>query len=324
MKIVADNKIPFVSDFFTSRGDLIFLPGESINKQDLITADILLTRTITPVTTALLSGTTVQFVGTATTGTDHIDKQYLEQFGIFLATAEGANSSAVAEYVALCVSSLQQHQLLMKKNGVIGIIGRGRIGALVEKFFKTQGFSVFCYDPFLIGDHFTSLEKLMRESDIISIHTPLTKTGPYPTFHMIDSSLIQSMKKNAILINTSRGGVIDQNALLSAKNNILCLDVWENEPAISTELLQQVFIGTPHIAGYSLDAKFRATRMIYDAAATYFGWHDHSVVAPPTKKIISYDPHEHTQSFRASFKGVSDREKIQKIFMRERKNYPLR
>lgn len=289
-----------------------------------MTADALLTRTVTRVNAELLSGTRVKFIGTATTGIDHIDKNYLEQYRIFLASAQGANSDAVMDYVALCISALQKQQMLSKKNVVAGIIGRGRIGSKVEKLFKMLGFHVFCYDPFLEGENFISLEKLMRESDLISIHTPLTKTNPHPTFHMIDEKLIRTMKKDAVLINTSRGDVIDQNALCAAKNIILCLDVWENEPDISIELLKKVFIGTPHIAGYSLDAKFRATEMIYDSAAKYFGWNVSHTITPPVKKILSYDPYEHTQSFRAAFEGVCDEKKIREIFIRERQDYALR
>ena len=162
MKIVTDDKIPHISRLFTDCDEIIYLPGEKITRADLIDADILLTRTVTRVDQALLENTAIRFVGTATTGIDHIDTVYLDKKNITLATAAGANAEAVAEYIACCVTALKKNKFLENKK-VVGIIGCGRIGRLVAKLFETLGFQVFCYDPLLkekLPLHFISFEKL--------------------------------------------------------------------------------------------------------------------------------------------------------------------
>ncbi|MCX7125749.1 MAG: 4-phosphoerythronate dehydrogenase [Gammaproteobacteria bacterium] len=328
MKLIADDKIPHVLDFFKFCDNIILLPGESISRNDLLNADILLTRTVTPVNADLLQGTSVKFVGSATTGTDHIDIEWLSQNNIFLAIAAGANSRAVMEYVSYCVEALRKNNLLIKKK-TAGIIGCGRIGQLVAEQLQKLEFNVICYDPFLtekLNFNFVSLNELIESSDLISIHTPLTKSGLFPTHHIINADLIKKIKSSAILINTSRGGVIDQIALLNKKDIILCLDVWEHEPHISLELLHKVFIGTPHIAGYSVQAKYRATEMIYESAATFFGITDQ---ATKTRAIApdgthQYDPLAHTQEFQNAFSHCKTSNDIAKAFISERKNYPLR
>ena len=341
MKLVADDKIPYIPDFFTHCDEVIYLPGEMIAQADLQDADILLTRTVTNVNALLLENTAVKFVGTATTGTDHIDESWLAENNITLATAAGANSTAVAEYVICCITALKKHRQL-QQHRVAGIIGCGRIGRMVATILQTLGFEVICYDPLLtekLNFNFVSLETLIRKSDLISIHTPFTKTGLHPTFHLLNDDLLQQIKSGTILINTARGGVIDQAALLRTKNLILCLDVWENEPHISIELLHKVFIGTPHIAGYSAQAKYRATEMMYESAAAFFGWPKKSVRnnIGSTESLLTflkshweetalsiYDPVAHTQQFRAVFQDQTDAEKIKNYFIAERKKYPLR
>jgi len=322
VKLIVDDKIPYIADFFGQYGDIVYLPGEKISHADLQDADILLIRTVTQINEALLKNTSVQFVGTVTTGTDHIDIDWLSKNNITLATAAGANSEAVAEYVTRCVDALKIPQQI-----VAGIIGCGRIGRIVATHFQRRGCEVLCYDPLLTEQssfHFTSLEKLISESDLISLHVPLTKNGLYPTFHLLNEKLIKKMKSNIILLNTSRGAVIDQAALLQENNMTLCLDVWEDEPHISLELLNKVTIGTPHIAGYSIQAKYHATKMIYDAAATLFGWPAIAIRSHFQKNDAIYDPIAHTQQFRAAFQQCQSKEEIEKIFIRERKNYPLR
>lgn len=322
MKIIADNKIPYLVDFFSPHHDMLLLPGESISRHDLINADILLTRTVTPVNADLLHNTAIKFVGTATTGTDHIDLNWLAQHAIFLATAAGANAQAVAEYVSHCLSAIKKQGLFIDKK-TAGIIGCGRIGQLVANLLISQGLEVICYDPLLteqVNFNFVSLEELITRADCITLHVPLTKTGLFPTYHMINNNILKKIKPGAILINTSRGNVIDETALLQAKNITLCLDVWEHEPHISIALLNKVFIGTPHIAGYSHDAKYRATQMMYDAAAHFFHWN-----AVRKKKQVyfktnnNYCPFIHTQQLRRAFLHCKTRNEIATVFIAERK-----
>lgn len=329
MKIVADDKIPYISDFFTQCDEIIYLPGELISHADLRSADILLTRTVTRIDQSLLENTSVKFVGTATTGTDHVDMAWLEKSNIAFADAAGANAQAVADYVALCVAALEEQGQLQQKK-VVGVIGYGRIGRLVANFFQLRGFEVICCDPFSAAEtrfHFVSLEDLIKNADLISIHTPLTKNGSHPTFHLLTEALLQKIKPGAILLNTARGGVVDEAAILRTKNMTLCFDVWENEPHISLALLNKVFIGTPHIAGYSQQAKYRATEMLLIAAANYFGWPTITAqknVNIKQNALSHYDPLQHTQSFRAAFQACKTKNDIEKIFIAERKKYPLR
>lgn len=325
VKLVVDDKIPYISDFFIHCDDIVALPGEMITQESLRNADLLLTRTVTKVNKALLQNTAVRFVGTATTGMDHIDEAWLAEQSITLANAAGANAQAVAEYIDCCFSVLKAQDKLINKK-VVGIVGCGRIGRLVAAFFQSQGFQVICCDPLLtepLHFDFVSLETLVHESDIISIHTPLTKTGAHPTFHLLNAGKINEMKPNAILINTSRGEVIEQSALLSADKMTVCLDVWENEPAISLALLNQVFIGTPHIAGYSQQAKYRATEMIYEKAAAFFGWPQHNRTHQPVFSSHDYDPLEHTKQFRRAFSACKP-EDVSRIFIEQRGGYRLR
>lgn len=321
--------------------EIVYLPGEMITHADLQDADILLTRTVTNINAALLENTAVQFVGTATTGTDHIDEKWLLKNNITLATAAGANSQAVAEYVICCIAALKK-QGKLPAHHVAGIIGCGRIGRIVASILQTVGFEVRCYDPLLTEKcdfNLVSLDSVICESDFISIHTPLTKTGLYPTFHMIDQTQLKKMKPNAILCNTARGSVIDHAALSRTNNLTLCLDVWENEPTISLELLHKVIIGTPHIAGYSIQAKYRATQMVYESAAHFFGWAKKIVPENITsreslsaffksewieKALSIYNPLMHTQQLREAFQNVTNAEKIKSVFIAERKKYPLR
>lgn len=337
--MVTDNKIPYVSDFFGKYTDVVSLPGEKITQHDLCDANILLTRTVTHVNADLLKNTAIQFVGTATTGVDHIDQQYLATHQIHFADAAGANTEAVAQYVLSCLASLKQHNLLQQHH-TIGIIGCGRIGRRVAGLCEKIGLHSICYDP-LTHDRsqfvFTELEALLQTADIISIHTPLTRTGSHPTFHLIDADAITKIKNNAILINTARGAVIDETALFQAKNITLCLDVFENEPAISPITLQQAHIATPHIAGYSKQAKYRATERIFKQAADFFGWHDLNTtssmttaslfdITPRWEKTIlrHYDPALHTQQFKKAFENSQSIDQIKEVFIKERKGYVLR
>ena len=331
MKLVADDKIPHIDYFLNSFDSVVLLPGEKITNADLADADLLLTRTVTRVDETLLKNTSVKFVGSATTGIDHIDTHYLTAHGIFFADAAGANSKAVADYVLCCVATLI-HSRQLNEKGIAGIIGYGRIGKLISELLKTLGFQILSYDPFVSNVYSTTLEKLLINSDVITIHTPLTKTGSHPTHHMIDEKELRLMKKNAVLINTARGSVINNNPLLNHNDLILCLDVFEHEPDISLALLQQLTIATPHIAGYSIDAKWLATKMIFDQAATFFGWEKKNGAPPIIKKsptntisiencLRHYDPLVHTKAFRAAF---TDKNNTAAVFIAERKNYVLR
>lgn len=273
LKIVADENIAYSAHFFAPSGELVLLPGRSISRVDVQDADILLVRSVTPVNRQLLEGTAVRFVGSCTIGTDHIDTQWLQSNNIRFAYAPGCNARAVVEYVLSALLLLQVNFLAGSR---IGIVGCGNVGGLLLRCLQKAGADVVGFDPLLVGSDFplVDFEKIL-ECDVICLHTPLTKTGLHPTFHLFDETAINSLKSGTVLLNAGRGAVINNDALLRRLKNShdlrVVLDVWENEPAISADLLQRVAIGTPHIAGYSAEGKLRGTEMVYEALCDFLG-----------------------------------------------------
>jgi erythronate-4-phosphate dehydrogenase len=269
MKIIADENIPLLDHYFGSLGQLILKPGRDIVRNDVLDADVLLIRSVTQINQALLEGTTVKFVGSTTTGSDHIDTVWLNQANIRWSVASGCNSVAVVEYVLSVIAALQKTHVLANNQLRAGVVGVGRIGSDVAIRLKELGFSVLLCDPFRMKEKDFSGVFLEDFSDLdfITVHTPLTYDGTYPTYHLIEKNFLQRQKKNCVLLNTSRGSVINFSDLKQYGNELVwCLDVWENEPNIAMDVLQQAMIATPHIAGYSIQSKYRGVEMIYDTA----------------------------------------------------------
>jgi erythronate-4-phosphate dehydrogenase len=267
MKIIADENMSAVQEIFAPYGDVETLPGREINAATVATADVLLVRSVTIVDKQLLEGSSVRFVGSATIGTDHIDRQYLQQKGIHFAHAPGCNAEAVVQYMFSAFCTLEPQW----RDKTVGIVGCGNVGGRLLHRLSALGVSCKVHDPFLSDAECDSLTdlKTVLSADIICLHTPLTREGQYPTHHLINQqALEQSIRPGALLINASRGGVIDNSALLvhlkgGADLNV-ALDVWEGEPNINLDLLGQVNIATPHIAGYSLEGRLRGTQMVRD------------------------------------------------------------
>ena len=275
IKIVADENIEFVKEAFSAMGTLTALPGRKISKNDLLDADALLVRSVTQVNESLLAGTKVKFVGTATIGSDHIDKEYLADNNIFFTDSAGCNSDAVKEYVFTAIFLIAEEQKLNLKDKTLGIVGVGNIGSRVAKVADSMEIKVLKNDPPLKrksdSPEYLELDELMQ-ADIITIHVPLIKDGIDKTHHLFDEARLKKLKDRTILINSSRGSVIDNNALakiISDKKLTVILDVWENEPNINKELLDKVKIATPHIAGYSLEGKVNGTVILYKALRNY-------------------------------------------------------
>ncbi|MCK5818381.1 MAG: 4-phosphoerythronate dehydrogenase [Psychromonas sp.] len=277
MNIYIDENIPYAKAFFLGFGNLHFFCGRSVSANTLKNADILLVRSITKVNEHLLYlNKNLKFVGTATIGSDHIDKHYLSTRGIIFSNAPGCNKLSVAEYVlsALLVVADQNMFDLTKKS--VAIVGAGNTGTAVYQRLNALGLECYLYDPPLqtLGEQrdFCSLETVLS-ADIISLHVPKIMDGKYPTWHLFNKDVLQQLSADQILINTSRGEVIDEQALLfmckQKKMPTLILDVWEKEPEIDQSLLPFVSIATPHIAGYSLDGKGRGTQMLYQALCLY-------------------------------------------------------
>ncbi|MHC4271186.1 MAG: 4-phosphoerythronate dehydrogenase [Planctomycetota bacterium] len=278
MKIIADENIPFVKECFSSIGDVDAVSGRGMEQSILKNADVLLVRSITKVNEKLLDGTRIKFVGTATIGDEHIDKTFLESRGIGFASAPGSNANSVAEYIVATLLSIARKKKINLEGKSIGVVGVGHIGSLVEKKVQALGMQPVLNDPPLqrqtSDDKFRPIQELF-DCDFVSLHVPLTYEGDDKTYHMANDKFFNSLKRKCVFINTSRGGVVETKSLKSAINNdklkAAILDVWENEPDIDYELLRNVDLGTPHIAGYSLDGKVNGMIMIYDAVCKYFG-----------------------------------------------------
>jgi erythronate-4-phosphate dehydrogenase len=270
MKIVIDRNIPGVDETFAQHGDIEHVDGRSLNRQQLIDADALITRSITRVDADLLEGTAVRFVGTATIGTDHLDTEWLDQQGITWASAPGCNADAAAQYTLamLWLACDRLGRNLSEQS--VGIIGRGNVGSCVQKLLDVLNISSVANDPPLADSGMSGLVSLDEalSQDIVCLHVPLNRHGSYPTFRMIDSQRLARMHDSALLLNTARGDVVDGAALLSQlKSGRLhaALDVWPNEPQIDPELIRATTVATPHVAGYSSDGKLNGTLMVYMA-----------------------------------------------------------
>lgn len=270
INIVADKDIPFVEHFFRSCGNLVLMEGREFTRRSLQIADVLLVRSITKVDKNLLEGTQVKFVASPTTGLDHFDTEWLDAAGILWSVAPGCNAIAVVEYILCMIAGLQKKWFLNQKNLRAGVIGVGKVGSKVAETLEILGFDVILCDPLRAENEknfiSTPIEDF-KNLDMITLHTPLTSSGAYPTYHMIEKSFLSRQKNNCVLINSSRGSVINFNDLkISGEQLIWCLDVWENEPNIDFTILDTALIATPHIAGYTMQSKYRGTEMIYQAA----------------------------------------------------------
>jgi len=296
MKLYIDENIPYAKQFFSGFGELHFFSGRSVTAEQLSDADILLVRSITKVDEKLLNlNKKIQFVGTATIGTDHIDQTYLQNQNITFSSAPGCNKISVAEYVLSALLVLAEQKQFDLVDKTVAIVGAGNTGSAVFERLVALGICCKLYDPPLqqAGDNrdFCTFEEVIK-ADIISLHVPKTTKGEFPSVHMFNDTVLNKLDKNQCLINASRGEVIDNQALLkrAQQNNCpeLILDVWENEPDIKKELLPYVMLATPHIAGYSLDGKVRGTEMLYQALCDHLNQKvEHKSTDFVAKAIIS-------------------------------------
>lgn len=275
LKILVDENIAFADSAFNLLGEVKLISGREITNKSLKDKDILIVRSITKVDEDLLKNTPVKFVGTSTIGTDHIDLEYLDKQKIYFADAKGCNAFSVAEYVVAALFNIAARYDFELKGKSIGIVGVGNVGSKVAYFAEALGMKVILNDPPLkrSGDkrNFADLDEILS-CDVITLHTPLNLSGIDKTFHLINKENLNKIKNGTIIINSSRGAVINNYDLLNEienKNLKVVLDVWENEPDINEELLKKVLIATPHIAGYSYEGKVNGTKIIYKSLCSY-------------------------------------------------------
>jgi erythronate-4-phosphate dehydrogenase len=345
MKIVCDNKIPFLKGVLEPYVEVVYLPGAKIARADLLDADALIVRTRTKCNKEILEGTNVKFIATATIGYDHIDGSYCDSKGITWTNAVGCNSSSVAQYIASAILNLAVEKKFSLSDMTIGIVGVGNVGSKVAKFAKAAGMKVLLNDPpraRLDGTSFVSLAQIKAEADIITFHVPLTMDGPDKTYHMANKIFFNSIAKRAWLINSSRGEVADtvelKNILNTGRIAGAILDVWENEPEIDLELLGLAKFATPHIAGYSTDGKANGTAMSVQALAKFFGivklenWYP-ADVPKPVKTVIDIDCEGKTkeqillEAVKFTYDVKEDDQRLRSApdrFEKLREEYPLR
>lgn len=351
MRIVADENIPLLDEFFAGFGEIRRLPGRSIDAAAVADADLLLVRSVTQVNRALLDGSPVKFVGTCTIGTDHLDLDYFQQAGITWASAPGCNARGVVDYVLGSLLVLAEQQGVDLATRTYGIVGAGQVGSRLLKVLRALGWRVLVCDPprqAMEGGDFVSLQQVLDECDVISLHTPLERLGEHSTYHLFDHARLAALKPGSWLINASRGAVLDNQALrelLAQRSDLqVVLDVWEGEPQADVELAALCRIATPHIAGYSLDGKLRGTAQIYQALCQHLGvapsaelaqlmpaaWLSELTIdasADPAWALASicravYDPRRDDADFRRSLQG--DAASRRAAFDGLRKHYPMR
>ncbi len=303
IKIVADNKIPFLKGVFENVAEIEYLNPADINHDSIKTADALIIRTRTNCNSDLLDNTNVKFIATATIGFDHIDTEYCKGKNIKWINAPGCNSFSVKQYVASALLTIARKKNINLSEKTIGIVGVGNVGSKVASVAKNFGMKVLLNDPprerSEDKNKFVSIDKIISESDIITFHVPLIKDGIDKTYHMADESFFKKLKKDIIFFNTSRGSVVNNSALKAAiiegKIEAALLDVWENEPNIDLELLNKVDIATPHIAGYSADGKANGTSVSVKGVSEFFNlgidknWYPKEIPSPKNSNEILID-----------------------------------
>lgn len=303
MKIVADNKIPFLKGVLEPFAEVVYLPGKETTAEVVKDADAIITRTRTACNEALLKGSSVKVIATATIGFDHIDTSWVEGAGIIWANAPGCNSWSVKQYIASTLCALAIRHGLRFEDLTLGVVGVGNVGSKVAKVGRALGMKVLLNDPPRARkegpDGFVSLDTVISECDIITVHVPLTKTGEDATLHLFDEARLAEMKPSQILINSSRGPVVDNAALKAALGRGALkgavLDVWEGEPDLDPGLVGMLDITTPHIAGYSADGKANGTTMSVQTVARVLGirelenWKAEGIPAPEQSLVFELD-----------------------------------
>ena len=335
MKVIVDDKIPYIREALNTMGvEAQYVEGGKITSDIVRDADALIVRTRTHCNAALLEGSRVQFIATATIGYDHIDTAYCESHGIYWTNAPGCNAASVRQYIQSALLLLQKEQGLTLSQATLGVVGVGHVGKLVAEMARSWGMRVLCCDP-PRAEHgeqgFVSLETIAREADVITLHTPLTQDGPHATYHLANESFFNALQRKPYFINTSRGETTDTAALLQAleKGKIAqcIIDVWEHEPNINLALLDRCYLGTPHIAGYSADGKANATRMSLEALSYHFELGNVPTILPPSPPCTTISADSRSEALLSIYNPHTDSQALKTsptLFEYLRGHYPLR
>ncbi len=295
LRIVCDANIPAAEAAFGALGSVRLLPGRAITQAEVMDADVLLVRSVTQVDAALLSGTSVRFVGTATAGVDHVDPDALARLGVAFASAPGSNATSVVEYVLASLLEVAEATGFDLAGATLGVVGAGAVGGRLVPRARARGRVVLVCDPPRADaghtDHdYRPLADVLDASDIVTLHTPLTEAGRWPTRGLIGAPELARVRPGAILVNAARGPVADGPAVLAARRSehlgALVLDCWPGEPDPAPALVAVADIATPHIAGYSAEGKWRGTAMLARALHDWLGRDDAPWTAPPPPEHV--------------------------------------
>lgn len=345
MKIIIDDKIPYIKGALETYAEVFYIPGNKITAEDVRDADAIITRTRTKCNEKLLSGSSVKFIATATIGFDHIDTAYCEKANIRWTNAPGCNSSSVEQYIASALMVMAEKKGFNLSEKTIGIVGVGHVGEKIARIAGIIGMKILLNDPprarIESPADFVELDEILEKSDIVTLHVPLNYEGIDRTYHLAAESFFLKAAKNPLFINSCRGEVVKTSALKSAVTKGLItgavIDCWEYEPDIDTELLNLIDLGTPHIAGYSKDGKANGTSMSVQAVSRFFGlgidnWKCKDVELPEKTTIRidgkgKTDQHILSEAILATYDIRQDDQRIREsvmTFEKQREDYPLR
>ena len=368
LRILADANIPHAAEAFGRYGAVRTLPGRAITPDALAEADVLLVRSVTPVSPEVLEGTHVRFVASATAGTDHVAVGPLAEAGIAFAHAPGSNAASVVDWALAALLTLAAERGEALEGRTLGVVGVGEVGGRLVPRARALGMRVLACDPprqrrGAAGD-WRPLAEVLAQSDIVTLHTPLTRGGADATHHLIGEAELAAMRPGAWLVNAARGPVVDGDALLRAvtggRLGAVALDVWEGEPVPNPGLGARVDLGTPHVAGYALDGKIRGTAMVERALRAWLvasgeaapdalppTWDTQTALAPPAPLVVdapdlpthtpearaawlhalarqAYSVRADDARFRRAVVGMPDPERRGAAFAELRRTYPVR
>lgn len=345
MKVIIDDRIPYIRGALEPFAEVVYLAGNLISAETVRDADALVTRTRTACNKALLQGSKVKLIATATIGFDHIDTDYCRAAGVEWINAPGCNAESVNQYVASALFSYATRRGFALNDRTIGIVGVGQVGSRIARTAGILGMRVLLNDPPRARREgpaqFVSLQTIREQADIISFHVPLNREGIDRTRHMVDEEFLRDLQRKPLIINTCRGEVFAteavRGALVAGVVSGAVIDCWENEPELDPELLRLADFGTAHIAGYSRDGKANGTRVSVRALSRFFGlgiddWEPPGI-EPPANPVIELDRSNQTQesmlahAILASYAIADDDRALRhdpRRFEQLRDDYPVR